>query len=353
MMEKAKIILTKMYEVFKRSPQLHFVFVGIVLIIIGRIVVSGSSHTNINILAEVVIYAVVALGLNLLLGFSGLVSLSTAAFMGITTNSMYVFMVDYEISFLMAALMAMIICGLLGLIVGLLSLKMEGIYLGIATLFIGHITIRVIEAFDIFARGNLRRFPQITYFFDFQRSILIRDQRIDLYTLVVIAMVLMFIVIYNIFKSPTGRSLMAISRSQHAALAMGISVRKYRLLAFVIATTVASFGGVLHVAYFQTTGASGKWGLGLSLIILSVVVIGGMKSFHGMLLGSFIIIGIPALYLRDIPFLSGFDDILTGLLIVLVILFYPYGAMQIGYDLKKLYYKAKAKYKARVVKRDE
>jgi branched-chain amino acid transport system permease protein len=353
-MDKLKRILSQVALRIKHTPQLQFIVLGVVLMVIGRLVISGSSPTNINFFAEVVIYAVVALGLNLLLGFSGLVSLSTAAFIGVTTNSMSVFIKEFDYPFLLAALLSLIIAGILGLFIGVLSLKMEGIYLAIATLFVGHIIIELFKAFERFNYGETTRVGStVKLIFNLEYSNFFPEDRIKLFNLIVIGLVLTFIIIYNIFKSPTGRALMAISRSQHAALAMGISVRKYRLLAFMIATMTASFGGILHVLYFQTTGTADKWGLGLSLTILAIVVVGGIKSFYGILLGSFILIGIPSIYLRDIAFLSGFEDIITGLLIVIVILFYPYGAAKIGYDLKKLYYKLKLRIKQKAVKHDE
>ncbi len=341
--QKLRMIVKNVATYIKQSPQMQFVVLGVVMIVIGRIVFAGPAATNINFLAEIMIITVVALGLNLLLGFSGLVSLATAAFMGVATNSMFVFINVVGLPFLLSVVLTLVLAGFLGMAVGVLSLKMEGIYLAIATLFVGHIVTEIFRAFAIFNSGETQRIgSSIDFFMGYELTNFLKADRIILYYFVAIGMVIAFIVVYNIVKSPTGRALMAISRSQHAALAMGISVIKYRLMAFVIATVFAAFGGILHLIFFQTTGSATKWGLGLSLVILAVVVIGGMKSLIGMLVGAFLLIGVPAFVLREVPILSGFEDILAGLLIVVVILYYPYGAAQILTDIKKLLIRSKS-----------
>ncbi len=330
--------VSRILSYFRSKPQLHFVLLGLIMWFVGRMVFTFGSTWQLNFLAEIMIYTVVAIGLNILLGFSGLVSLATAAFIGFTTNMINIFMNVYGMAFVPAALITLLMCGIAGLVVGILSLKMRGIYLAIATLFVGHIMTEMFRAFDVFNRGFSQSIHNedlmVRFIGGIEFSSYVRDHRIALYTMVVVGLVLAYIVAHNIVKSPTGRSLMAISRSQHAALAMGISVRKYRLIAFVIATVFASFGGVLHAAYFQSTGSATRWGLGTSLMILAIVVVGGMKSLWGMLFGAIVLFGIPAFIFREIPILSGFEDLLAGLLIIGVILFYPYGIARIGTDFK-------------------
>lgn len=335
------------------KPQVHYILVGILLMYIGQTIINGPKPPTINFMAEVLIYTIAALGLNLLLGFSGLVSLSTAAFIGVTTNGMNILINTYEYSFIVSAIIMIIIAGLFGLLIGFLSLQMEGIYLAIATLFVGYILTQFFTAAEIFNNGRSVRIGAVNLWGDTVLNNILPPDRIVLYNIVVVILVAMFIITHHIIKSPTGRALMAISRSQHAAQAMGIKVKKYRLMAFVIATIFASIAGIAHVIFSQTTGTSDKWGLNLSLLILAVVVIGGMKSVLGMLLGSFIIFGVPNFYLQGIEWFKGVESIATGLLLVLVIIFYPYGLAHIYYDIKKIYIKIKTKLKARMVKKHE
>ena len=347
--EKIKLILMRVIS----QPQTHYILIGILLIMIGKMIVNGAVPTDLNFFAEVLILTVAALGLNILLGISGLVSLSTAAFIGVTTNGMNILINTYEVNFILAALIMLAISALFGLLIGFLSLQMEGIYLAIATLFIGFIVTQIFTAAELFNNGKSIRIGEVIFFGGDGLNNILPADRIVLYNIIVVALVIMFIVTHHIIKSPTGRALMAISRSQHAAEAMGIKVKKYRLMAFVIATLFASFAGVLHVIYSQTTGTADKWGLNLSLLILAIVVIGGMKSVIGMLLGSFIIIGVPTLFLNEITWFKGVDSILTGLSLVLVIIFYPYGIAHVVHDIKKSYYKLKAWIKKKMVNKND
>jgi len=120
---------------------------------------------------------------------------------------------------------------------------------------------------------------------------------------------------------------------------MGISLLKYRLVAFITATLFATLGGILYVSFFKYVEPTG-WNLNLSLLIIAMVVVGGFKSIFGSFLGAFIIYGLPTLWLKelfgDIP---GFSYIFSGILIIVVIMFYPHGVTYIFEDAKKLYYK--------------
>ncbi len=342
-------ISRRVHRVLSSIPQLQFVLFGLAMVIVGYIVYTGSSPGNINVLAIIMIYSMVALGLNLLLGYGGLISLSTAPVMGLAAHGMRILVVGEQfgqVNYFLAIVIVLVLSVFMGLLIGLLSLKMEGIYLAIATLFFGYIIAELAGAFELFSYGQSARMGAITFFGDTSLS-WIHDIW-TLYLIVVATVTLVVIGLYNILKSPTGRAFMAISRSQHAALAMGISVRRYRFLAFVISTVVAAIGGILYVTFRQRTGAfDSRWNLELSLILLAIVVVGGLKSFFGMFLGAMIIIGIPEFYFERIEAfiinrgwfgesfrMLGFSDVFAGLMIVLAILFYPRGAIMIFYTLK-------------------
>ena len=142
---------------------------------------------------------------------------------------------------------------------------------------------------------------------------------------------------------------MAMSRSEHAAQAMGISLLKYRLVAFISATLFATLAGVLYVSFFRYVEPT-AWNLNLSLLIIAMVVVGGFKSIFGTFIGAFIIYGVPNLWLKEFfQSVSGLSYIFSGILIIVVIMFYPYGAVYIWYDMKKLYYKLKLRLKKKVI----
>ena len=175
-------------------------------------------------MAYVVIYTVVALGLNILLGYSGLISLGTAGFVGAGALGLGVFM-NLGLPLEAAALVVMLISALLGALIGLFSLKVESIYLAIATLFVGEIMRQLYTQVPVFG-GEGIRIGEVAILGSFRLNQIIQSHRSILYILMVAAMVVAMILMHNIVKSRTGRALMAMSRSEHAAQAMGISLFK-------------------------------------------------------------------------------------------------------------------------------
>jgi branched-chain amino acid transport system permease protein len=133
------------------------------------------------------------------------------------------------------------------------------------------------------------------------------------------------ILTYNLTNGQLGRALHAMRGSEVAAQAMGVNLLKYRLVAFALATVYASIAGALYVFLIKFTYPA-VWVLGMSLNILAVVVIGGMRSIYGTVLGAFVVFAIPDLVLKKLPLIGGIDGmpyVFNGLLIILVIMFYP------------------------------
>lgn len=323
---------------FDSSYVFRYIVLGFALAIIPLFSEIGiMANSTVRLFGFTIIFAIVALGLNLLLGFSGLVSLGTAGFMGLGAY-LFVWISDNIFDgFFVALILTLIIAGILGTLIAFLSMKVEGIYLAIATLFIGEILLQIFKSVTAFTGGftgakiHHPRFNLLFTDFTLTRNMT--------YVLLVIFLVLVMIGIYNLVHSKTGRALMAMSRSEHAAQAMGISIIKYRIIAFVSATVLAALGGVLYVSYFRFVEPS-AWNLNRSLLIIAMVVVGGFKSIFGTFIGAFIIYGVPELYLKDIfSFNPAFSYIFAGVLIIVVIMFYPYGAVYIGHDVKMMYYK--------------
>lgn len=157
------------------------------------------------------------------------------------------------------------------------------------------------------------------------------------------------ILISNIMKSGTGRAMLSLKNSQSAGQAMGMSLLKYRLTAFIIATLLASLGGILFMSYYHYTEPT-DWGLTKSLLILAAVIIGGAKSIIGVLLGTVTVFTINTLFLQQIPFFRSnpsFIDIFTGVLIIVIVMFFPGGLYHLGLIIKfktiSLYQKIKNK----------
>jgi len=418
---------------FVKKPLMLYLVFGILLSLIPVLQEQGiiQFYTT-RVFGIIIIYAVVALGLNLLLGFSGLISLGTAGFMGFGAYGLPYFQTTLGISFIGATIITLIVAALIGALIGLFSLKVEGVYLAIATLFVGEIFLELFKNIEWFTNGfsgvNVG-YPSIIFMFVnltgklwqlvlvfavlaaligtlvyFVRKKVKKDQNLQkdswiirnkslvkniiviagvafilllltqwaigesiitkvpshlayarprfrpyliiiefdrsmTFNLLVVFLILSMFVIYNIVHSRTGRALMAMSRSEHAAQAMGISLLKYRLVAFMTATIFATLAGCLYAAWIPQVDPT-PWTLSLSLTLIAIVVVGGFKSIFGMFVGAYVIHGISTFYLKEyFGQYNGLPYIFSGLLIILVVLFYPYGAVYLWHDLKQLFKK--------------
>jgi branched-chain amino acid transport system permease protein len=269
------------------------------------------------------------------MGYGGLVSLGTAGFMGVGAYLTAILTVDVGLPFFLVLLITVAVTVLLGIIVGLVSLRVEGFFLAIATLVLSEILRRVfmqLEIFNGFAGRSIPNFPTI-----FGHTL----NRNETYWLLVIFLVLAMMITYNIFKSPTGRAMSAMRGSEPAARAMGINIFRYRLLTFAVATGFAGLAGSLFMYFMRFTNPH-QWILILSLQIFAVVVIGGVRSVAGTVLGAFIVFGTPDLIFSNLPVIGdvhGLAFVFTGVLIVVVVLFSPLGLIYLWYNL---WYKFKA-----------
>lgn len=320
----------------EKSMPSRFILFGIMLALVPLLSeLDVIRYSTVSLIAYIVIFTIVALGLNILLGFSGLMSLGTAGFVGFGAYGVVYFSslgLPYELSILVTLFFSSII----GLFIGLFSLKVEGVYLAIATLAVGEIFSQIFRRVTWFTNA----FGGVHYKYPLLFGVIQLDRNTTFIFLVII-MVLMMVVMYNLTNSKTGRAFMAMSRSNSSAQAMGVNISKYRLLSFLIATVYATIGGVLYASFYRYVQPL-DWNLMLTLLILAMVVVGGIKSIFGTFIGVFVIYGVPALWLEDLlSSINGVAYIFSGVLIIVVIMYYPYGVIYIIQDTKKLFYKVK------------
>ena len=313
-----------------KNPYVQFVLFGLVLATLPIMaqtfpfVKSGYIIT----IGGTLIYAIAALGLNLLLGFSGLISLGTAGFMGLAAYISAYLTVDLGWPFLASMAVAVIVPTIIGILVGLVSLKIEGMYLAIATLAVSEVIRKNCEEFDFYTTGFSGKAAKFPEFFN------ISLDRATTYYLIVIVMVLVMILMYNMVNGQLGRALNAMRGSEAASQAMGVNLLKYRLIAFAFATAFAALSGVLYVHFVRYSYPS-IWSLKLSLDFLAMIIIGGLRSIYGTIIGAFIIFAVPDIFLKQIPYFNQLSYMFNGILIILVIMFYPNGIVYLRYDIKK------------------
>jgi branched-chain amino acid transport system permease protein len=292
--------------------------------------------STINLITPVLIYYIVSLGYLLLLGYAGLASLGTAGFIGLNAYIVAHFAGNLGLSVELAFIAGIVVSLVLGAIIGFISLRIQGLYLAIITLGISEILLELFKNLIDITRGTagFNLFKLTFLGFEMKQT----DRFFISYYIIVILLGVLMIMTINLIQSPTGRAMLALKNSPSAAQAMGISLLKYRLMAFMIATFTAGLGGLLYFIN-KLVSHPNSWGIALSLNILATVVIGGMKSIYGVLFGAFIVFGINDLILKNLPFFSDYPSayfVLNGLLIMLVVMFYPGGLVRFFKDLSGL-----------------
>lgn len=332
-----------------KHPYFPIVALGIALILLQAIGSTGVIKPSVlNFLAPVLIRYIVALGFMLLLGYAGLASLGTAGFMGLGAYLIGYLYQSVGMSAELAFILGLVIALLLGALVGVISLRIEGMYLAIVTLGLSEILRNFFQSSPLTGMSTGFRLNSIKFLGLSSSTSLLYN---PIYYIIVVLIVILLIWVVNIIKSPTGRAFLSIKNSTSAAQAMGISVLKYRLSAFLLATLFAVTGGMLHMVR-NLSSYPHSWGIDLSLNILAAVVIGGTKNIWGVLIGVFIVFGLKDLVLVKFEFFKTYTNahlMFSGVLIILVVMFYPGGVTKLFKDIKgfviKIFNKLKTSWK--------
>ena len=334
----------KLRKKIKENQSYQFVIFGLIICLAEILIVAGILPASYEMaIAQSLIYSIVSIGFCLLLGYSGLASLGTAGFIGVGSYMAYYMMQGIGLDYITTLIATLIVSIIIGVAVGFISLRIEGIYLAIMTLAFSEMIVKLLKTLAATIKitaSNITLFwaiPMNTKFVFF---------------LIVVMFVLMTALVANLIKSPTGRAMVAMKSSTSAAQAMGISLMKYRLLAFVISIIYAAVAGVLYMLYYRAvvTATSTLFTLSTSLYILGAVIIGGYKSLWGATAGTFFIYALDTMVLSRIKFFADNPTIivlLSGVLMIVIVMYYPGGFAQIIFNLRYAYKRRKLEREAR------
>jgi branched-chain amino acid transport system permease protein len=245
------------------------------------------------ILLPLLIFALAALGLNLLTGYAGQLSLGTAAFMAVGAFAAYNFMLRVPgIPLLVAFVLAGICAALVGIVFGLPSLRIKGFYLAVATLAAQFFVVWALTKFGWFSNNstsgviNAQKMTILGYSF---------DSPVAKYLLVLSIVAALALAAKNMVRSSVGRAWMAVRDMDVAAEVIGIRILHTKLLAFAISSFYCGVAGALYAfAYLGTVEPEG-FNLDLSFRVLFMVIIGGAGSVLGSFLGAAFIVLLPIL----------------------------------------------------------
>src|SRR6187431_688003 len=252
-------------------------------------------------LVFVCIYATVGVGLLILSGFTGQASLGHAAFLAIgayTAGYLQQFNVPFPVYFLTAG----VLTGIIGALVGFPALRLQGIYLVIATISFAFIVEEILARWESVTHGNEGMRVKTMQLFGTAVS---RDGP-SFYFLCLAILVLTIVGTLNLLRSPTGRAFIAIRDSETAARSMGVNVSLYKVKSFAISAAITGLAGVLF-AHKLSFISPEMFTLQLSIEFIIVILIGGSFSLHGAVLGAIFLVMID-------PFLTYLKDDLPGMI---------------------------------------
>ena len=279
----------------------------------------------IHILIITGIYIILTLSLNLIVGYTGLAALGHIAFACVGAYTSSLLALNLGVSPWIGLLIGAILASILGAIVSFPSLRLKGDYLAIATFGLGVIVYSIAKNWVSLTRGPMG-LPGIPSFKLFGYEI----NNVWAYlVLVLIFVVITYVVIRNITKSPFGRILTAVREDEIAAEAMGKNVNKYKLIVFVVGAFFAGIAGSLYAHYITFIDPS-SFTVMESIAVLLMVVFGGMGSLKGSFIGASILVIFPEL-LRFLGMPSGvaapLRQMIYGLLLIILMIWRPQGLM--------------------------
>lgn len=278
-------------------------------------------------------YTMITLSLNLMTGYLGQMSFGHAAFMGIGAYTASILLRTLQLPFSVAFLMAGVVAGLFGLLLGLPVLKLKGYYFTIITMVFCEI-IRIIELNWVgLTNGPLgiMSIPKPSFL-----GVQV-DSAEEFYFMILIMVILTAIIIKNLINSRVGHAILAIRDDELAAEAMGINVFKYKMIVFVLSSLLAGLAGAFYASYtgyIDPTSFSGTQ----SNEMLVMVIFGGLGNIAGSFIGAISLSILPEL-LRD---LMEYRMFIYGFLLVVLMMIKPQGLLG---DINFKYIEQRMKFK--------
>jgi len=263
-----------------------------------------------------VLYALLALGLNITVGYTGLLDLGYAAFYGVGAYLYALLSTEIGLSFWLGLPLGGLSAAFFGLLLGVITLRLRGDYLAIITLGFVQITYLVLNNWDAVTQGpngimQVGR-PKIAGF--------VFHEPMHFYYLTLLFLLLTAISVHRLLHSQIGRAWRAIREDEVAAEAMGIDTTRMKVLAFSLGAGIAGVGGVFFAARYSFVSPESFTFLE-SVRILSMVVLGGMGSLPGVIVGAFLLTILPEV-LRG---LAEYRMLIFGAALVVMMVFRPQG----------------------------
>ncbi len=315
-------------------PNRKALMIKTVLCVVGAVVLIQMpllmDRSTTQRLTQVLAIAVAVLGLNLLTGFNGQISVGHSAFMGIGAYATAIMMARHESPFILTMMVAMVVAFAVGVVVGLPALRIRGVYLALVTLALAAMFPQLVVRFSGLTGGStgitLEDTQQVTtpqpvndLFKSLTGSRLLDNQY--RYYLALVVAVVCFVLVRNLVKSRVGRALIAIRDNETPAEVLGVNVGAYKVATFGVSAMLAAIGGSLFVMNADQAVPS-EFGIQVSIELLTAVVVGGVATFVGPAVGALALVYVSDLFPKEHP---EYAPVLFGLTLIVLMIISPGG----------------------------
>ena len=277
----------------------------------------------INLIILFAIYAILGISLNLIVGYTGLLSVSHAAFYGIGAYTTAILLTGFGVNFFVSVILAVIVVAIISFFIGIVLSKFNGDYYALCSLGFGAIAFSVFLNWQSLTRGPLGISgiprPKLFNFSLFSNT--------SFLFISIAFLLLVYLISVFITKSSFGRVLKAIREDEKAIQIFGYNTSYYKLAIFVIGSSLAAIAGSLFASYISFIDPSG-FNITESIFILSIIILGGLANIRGSILGALILILLPEI-LRFVGFpldvAAQMRQLIYGLLLIILMLYRPQG----------------------------
>jgi|RhiMetdeSRZDD1v2_1073273.scaffolds.fasta_scaffold06938_13 branched-chain amino acid transport system permease protein len=300
----------------------------VVLAVVVAVVPSFVSEFRAQQLAYVGIYLTAIIGLNVLTGYTGQISLGHGAFMAVGGYTTAILMADHGVKDIWTIPLAGLVAGTAGFLFGIPALRLSGLYLALATFAIAVSMPAVLKRFEGFTGGgtgiNLFGIPELTASLTpveiLGRQVAFNDW---LYYLSWSIALVGYVVAWLLLRGRSGRALRAVRDSETAAQSSGVSLARYKTLAFGVSAAYAGVAGSLF-AIATTYVNPDTFPIALSILLLVGVVVGGLGSLVGLIAGAVFIQFLPT-WSQEVSKSPGAPSVVSGALLIALMFVLPMG----------------------------
>ncbi|MCR5860258.1 branched-chain amino acid ABC transporter permease [Mesorhizobium sp. J428] len=324
----------ELISLIRNPTQAYWTWALVIMSLAAPFVLSNHVTSLVN---GMLITAIGVIGLNLLTGTTGLISFGQAGFLAVGGYTAAILSADYNMPLWLCLPAGALAAGAFGLLVGIPSLRLKGLYLAITTLAFTIIITHVILSAESITHGSSGISTPKPAIFG-----MVLDTDKSFYYLILAVLTLAVLGSANIKRSRIGRAFLAIREQDIAARAMGVPVARYKLYAFVVSSSYAGVAGALMVYHIRFVNVD-SFSLVISIEAVSMIIVGGLGSTAGAVIGVVFVVGLAELLNYAFSSLGGtlgslsaleLKGFLYGLTIVLFLRFEPDGLMGIYREYK-------------------